>query len=556
MGQTVEQPLRWWQKGVIYQIYPLTFADGNGDGIGDLAGITRRLDYLNDGNPDGSSLGVSAIWLSPINQSPLEDGGYDISDYYAIDPVFGTMADFEQLLTEAHKREIRVILDLVINHTSNQHAWFTESRASRDNSKADWYIWRDPAEDGGVPNNWRSYFGDCGWTFEPQRNQYYFHVFAEAQPDLNWANPDVRAEIHQLIRFWLDKGVDGFRLDASSVYSKDQLFRDNPIKFGASDEDTYSNYHHLYDRDLPENHQIIREIRSVIDEYDDRVLIGETFIDSSLYQSVSFYGTDNDELHLPFSFEFPFSAWYPGHLQQQIQKQELDTPEGAWPIYFLDNHDIPRHLSRWIECSQCTDPKTVATGAATLLLTVRGTPVLYYGQELGMVNHESIPPGKQHDSVEDQEQDSSPRDGARTPMQWNCSAQAGFSFGKEIEPWLPVHENYTDINVEVELADQDSILNFYRQLIQLRKQSRALREGSWRALIDYPHEQLTYLRETEDEQVLVIINFGDQQPLKLDPSITASDWDILLSTRFAQGQTIHLPEKLDPFEISILQRSA
>ncbi|MGB5596611.1 MAG: alpha-amylase family glycosyl hydrolase, partial [Crocosphaera sp.] len=410
---------KWWETAVIYQIYPLTFADSNGDGIGDLQGIIEKLDYLNDGNADSeTSLGIDAIWLSPINQSPMVDNGYDISDYYDISDTFGTLEDFDILLSESHQRGIKVILDLVVNHTSNQHSWFLESSASKDNPKTDWYHWQDPAPDGGVPNNWLSYFGGTGWTFNEARQQYYYHTFNQNQPDLNWSNPEVKAAIFQMIRFWLDRGVDGFRLDASSVYSKDKYYRYNPVKFGATDQNNYNNQHHLYDKNLPENHQLIREIRSLIDEYKDRVLIGETFIDNRLYDSTMFYGVNNDELHLAFTFEFPFSPWYPGYLQREIIKKELITPDGAWPTYFLDNHDIPRHLSRWIECSLCTNPLGIAQASAAILLTIRGTPFLYYGQEIGMVDNLDIPQDKIQDKAIIKSESGElppPRDGARTP---------------------------------------------------------------------------------------------------------------------------------------------
>jgi alpha-glucosidase len=553
------QKTKWWQTSVIYQIYPLTFADANGDGKGDLKGIIRRLDYLNDGNPDSqTSLGIDAIWLSPINQSPMIDNGYDVSDYRDICPTFGTLADFERLLNEAHQRGIKVIMDLVINHTSNQHNWFIESSSSRDNPKSDWYLWQDPAPDGGVPNNWLSYFGGSGWTFNQQRGQYYYHTFNYNQPDINWRNPEVKAAIYDMIRFWLDKGVDGFRLDASSVYSKDQYFRDNPMKFGATDRNDYNNQHHLYNKNLAENHQIIKEIRNLIDEYNDRVILGETFIDNRLYDSIVFYGVNNDELHLPFTFEFAFSPWYPAYLQQEIEKKELLTPAGASPTYFLDNHDIPRHLSRWIECSLCTNPKAIAKAAATILLTVRGTPLLYYGQEVGMVNHLNIPPEKARDKAvaNPQSGESVPsRDGARTPMQWDDSAQAGFSFGKDVEPWLPVNENYLDVNVENKLKQDDSIFNFYKSLLRVRKNSEALQLGRWRTLIYYPYEHLAYLRETEHEKVLILINFSYEKDLGLDESIEIPMWEVLLSNKRKTGKIIDLPEKLQPFEVSILRKS-
>jgi len=432
-----------------------------------------------------------------------------------------------------------------------------ESSASPDNPKSDWYLWQDPGYNGSLPNNWLSYFGGTGWTYCEARQQYYFHVFNENQPDLNWRNPEVKAAIFDMLRYWLDKGVDGFRLDASSVYSKDPYFRDNPIKFGATDKNAYHNQHHLYDKDLPENHQILREIRALLEEYEDRVLIGETFIDSPLFDSNTFYGVDNDELHLPFAFEFPFSPWYPGYLQRQIDKKERITPQWAWPSYFLDNHDIPRHLSRWIECALCTNPQAIAKAAATLLLTMRGTPVIYYGQELGMVDFEEIPPEKRQDkAVSNSPAGETPpnRDGARTPMQWDDSVHAGFSFGKDVEPWLPVHPHYPEVNVKAEIADSDSIWHFYRNLIRVQRESEALRRGNWRTLIHHPYEQMAYLREIPKETVLVIINFAYEQPLELDVLVEPDNWQVLLSNQTEPGKLIDLPETLQPFEINVLRK--
>ena len=549
---------KWWETAVIYQIFPRTFADANGDGSGDIEGIIQKLDYLNDGNLSSeTSLHVDAIWLSPINKSPMYDNGYDVSDYCEIDTVFGTLEDFERLISKAHHRGIKVILDLVINHTSDRHPWFIESSSSTDNSKRDWYHWRDPNSEGEVPNNWLSFYNGTAWTYCEAREQYYYHTFAKQQPDLNWRNPEVQQAIYDMIRSWLDRGVDGFRLDASSVYSQDKDYRDNPLKVEAKDKNQsdFDSQHHLYDKDLPENHQIIKEIRAIIDQYQDRVLIGETFIDSGLYESVAFYGVNNDELHLPFTFDFPFSPWYPGHLQQEISKKELMTPEGAWAVYFLDNHDIPRHLSRWVECSLCDNPVGIAKAAATILMTVRGTPVLYYGQEIGMVDHENIPSEKMRDRVTiDQQGESASRDGIRTPMQWNDSVNAGFSLGKDVEPWLPVNENYQEINVKTEFEDSDSILNFYKNLIRIRKNSQVLQKGSWRTLIHYPYEHLAYVRETETEQILVVLNFSYEKPLVVDEDLEPGKWQVLLSTDYESDCIMDLPDTLKPFESSIFKR--
>ena len=560
MTRATEKPdSKWWEDGVIYQIYPLTFADGNGDGTGDLRGIIQRLDYLNDGNSEqDTSLGIDAIWLSPINNSPMVDNGYDVSDYTDICPTFGSLEDFDELLEKAHQRGIKIILDLVVNHTSNQHPWFVESSSGKDSEKADWYLWQNPLEGRDLPNNWQSYFGGTGWTHSEERGQFYYHTFNENQPDLNWHNPKVREAIYNIIRMWLERGVDGFRLDASSSYSKDPYFRDNPLKYGATDKNDYNNYHHLYDKNLPENHQIIKEIRAILDEYGDRVLIGETFIDNRLYDSLVFHGEKNNELHLPLNFEFSFSPWYPGYIQREIEKKEKLTETGNWPCYFLDNHDLPRHLSRWVECSLCVDSEAIAKASATLLLTVRGTPILYYGQELGMVDNTDIPPERLQDRavvMSNTKETPPPRDGARTPMQWDDSPHAGFSFGKDVEAWLPVHSNYPDLNVEAALQDPDSILTFYKRLIHVRKHSEALRWGRWHTLIHYPHEELAYVRETENETVLVMINFAFEQPFVIDVPLDREAWTVLLSTVYETDKVIDLNGTLEPFEVTIVQKT-
>lgn len=544
----------WWRESVIYQVYPLSFADGNGDGIGDLRGVIDRLDYLNDGNPDSpTALGVDAIWLSPVNCSPMHDSGYDVSDYYAIHPDFGTLADYKELLEAAHYRGMKVIFDLVVNHTSDQHPWFLESRSSRDNSKADWYIWHDPVPGQNCPNNWRSYFGGSGWEYVPEREQFYFHTFEAVQPDLNWRNPDVKAAIYDVLRFWLDQGVDGFRLDASSIYSKDAAFRNEPLKFGATDEDNFENYYHVHTRSLPENHQIIKEMREIVDGYGDRLLIGETFIDNETYESVIFYGINNDELHLPLTFEFPLSPHDAGYLQRSIARKENETPAGAQPCYFFDNHDIPRQLSRWKHHHLAGGRQAIAKAAATILLTVRGTPILYYGQEIGMVNHENLPADRLHDeALRNAAADAPPpRDGARTPMQWDDSPQAGFSFGKAVEPWLPVHHNYPRVNVEAELEDDQSILNFYRRLLRLRRQSEALRRGDWQPLIYYAHDYLVYLRTVATETVLVVVNFCPARSLHLDVPPPHDQWTVLLSTHYDSGKQMRISDSLQAYEVSI-----
>ena len=375
----------WWQTGVIYQIYPRSFLDSNRDGIGDLPGITSKLDYL-------QWLGVDALWLSPMYPSPMADFGYDISDYTDVHPLFGTLQDFDTLLEQAHQRNLKVILDYVPNHTSDEHPWFQMSRSSRTNEKRDWYMWRDPSPDGGPPNNWLSNFGGSAWQFDEQTGQYYLHIFDVKQPDLNWRNPDVRQAMYDVLRFWLDRGVDGFRIDVLSRMLKDEQFRDNPINKDWKEGDPLM-YRQLsqYTQDLPEIHEIVQEMRVVADHYDERVLIGEIYL--PVERVMQYYGEQLDEVHLPFNFQLvTTSTWEAGTIRQIVDTYEAALPSGAWPNWVLGNHDKPRIASRV--------GREQSRAAQMLLLTLRGTPTCYYGDELGMVNvpvpRELIydPPGK------------------------------------------------------------------------------------------------------------------------------------------------------------------
>ena len=358
----------WWKSAVLYQIYPRSFQDSNGDGVGDLRGIIERLPYL-------AELGVDALWLSPIFASPMADFGYDISDYTAIDPLFGSMADFDALLHEAHARGLKVLLDFVPNHTSDQHPWFCESRASRTSAKRDWYIWRGGAPGGGPPNNWLSEFGGSAWAFDAQSGQYYYHAFLPAQPDLNWRNPAVRAAMHDVMRFWLGRGVDGFRVDVIWHLIKDDQFRDNPPNpnFRAGDP-PHRRQLPLYSADRPEVHELIRELRGVIDEFSERLLIGEIYL--PLDRLVTYYGRDLAGVHLPFNFSLLETPWNARAVAQLIDRYEALLPDGAWPNWVLGNHDRPRVVSRIGQAQ--------ARVAAMLLLTLRGTPTLYYGDEIGL----------------------------------------------------------------------------------------------------------------------------------------------------------------------------
>lgn len=479
---------QWWQDGIIYQIYPRSFQDSTGDGVGDLSGIEARLDYLD-------WLGVDAVWISPIYPSPMVDFGYDISDYRAIHPLFGTMEDFDRLLDAVHDRGLKLILDLVPNHTSDQHPWFQEARASRDNPKRDWYIWKDPAPDGGPPTNWLSVFGGSGWAYDEHTGQYYYHAFLEEQPDLNWRNPEVRKAVYDIMRFWLDKGVDGFRVDVMWHMIKDDQFRDNPPNPDYSpDQPEHYRLIPAYSEDQAEVHGVVEEMRAVVDDYADRVLIGEIYL--PIDRLVAYYGREGSGAHLPFNFQLITLPWDVQRIHRAINEYEGALPPDGWPNWVLGNHDKARIASRVGDAQ--------ARVAAMLLLTLRGTPTMYYGDEIGMQNVE-IPP----DLVQDPRAINEPdidvgRDPYRTPMQWSNAPAAGFTSGT---PWLPVAENSSERNVEAQRADPSSILSLYRSLISLRNDERALSVGTY-APVGTTGEVLAYERAYEGRRLLVALNFS------------------------------------------------
>ncbi len=461
----------WWRHGVIYHIYPRSFSDANGDGVGDLAGITARLDYLNDGTPD--SLGVDAIWLSPFYPSPMKDFGYDVADYTGVDPLFGTLEDFDTLVTEAHARGIRVVVDLVPNHTSDQHPWFLESRSSLQSPKRDWYVWADSKPDGQPPNNWMSAFPRAGraWTFEEPTGQWYLHSFLPEQPDLNWWSPEVRAAMDEVMRFWLDRGVDGFRIDVAHRMAKDPQLRDNPLVAMGDEHDPTGQARarrlaemqlELYDEDWPEVHEILRRFRRTLDAYDDRMAVGEVYV-LDLRKLARYYGSGRDELHLAHNFVFLHQPWKPEAFRSVVDEYTALLPADAWPAQFLGNHDHSRAASRYDEGGN--GPARARVGAM-MVLTLRGTPFLYYGEELGMLDGE-IPPERVVDV--------DGRDPERTPMQWDASPGAGFSLPGGI--WY-------------------------------RKGSEALRSGSYRSLPDVPESLYAFVREAPEERLLVVLNFG------------------------------------------------
>jgi alpha-glucosidase len=499
----------WWQRGVVYQIYPRSFRDSNGDGIGDLQGIVERLDYC-------VSLGIDAVWLSPIFPSPMADFGYDVSDYINIHPMFGTLGLFDVLVGQVTKRGLKLILDFVPNHTSDQHPWFQESRRSRDNPKRDWYLWHDPAADGGPPNNWLSNFGGSAWQFDAHTGQYYYHAFLKEQPDLNWRNPQVRSAMHDVLRFWLRRGVAGFRVDVLWNLIKDDRWRDNPPNPAfLPGQNPQHRQIPLYTTDRPEVQGIVAGLRRVVDEFPDRVLIGEIYL--PVERLVAYYGAHFDGVQLPFNFQLLQAAWDARGIARLIDEYESKLPSGGWPNWVLGNHDNSRIASR-VGVDQ-------ARVAAMLLLTLRGTPTMYYADELGM-SDVAIPANRIQDPFEKNVPGMGlGRDPCRTPMQWDESANAGFSV---VEPWLPVSDDYPVVNVRSEETDPQSILALYHHLLSLRRSHEALSVGSYEPVATTGH-LLAYVRKTQSERFLVALNFGpDPHELSLDALSGAGR--VLLST--------------------------
>lgn len=480
----------WWQTGAIYHIYPRSFQDSNGDGVGDLEGVRRRLDYL-------AWLGVDAIWLSPIYPSPMRDFGYDVIDYCDVDPVFGSLEGFDRLIEEAHAQRLKVILDFVPNHTSIDHSWFRESRRSRDEPKRDWYIWRDAAPDGGPPNNWLSHFGGPAWTWDEDTRQYYYHAYLAEQPDLNWRNPHVREAMYEALRFWLRRGVDGFRVDVIWHLIKDAAFRDDPPNPAWAESDPeIERLLAIYSADRPEAHDVIAEMRQVIEAFEDRVLIGEIYL--PLERLVAYYGRDLRGAHLPFNFLLLNARWTAHDIAELIENYEAALPLGAWPNWVLSNHDRPRIAAR-VGAAQ-------ARIATMLLLTLRGTPTLYYGDELG-IGHIEIPPGLIRDPWAKREPDLGVgRDPSRTPMQWDASSFAGFSTQ---EPWLPLTPDHESRNVARLRSEEPSILTLVRRLLHFKREHRSLHSGEWRRLAS-TDDVLAYERVSGDERIFIALNFSNR----------------------------------------------
>jgi alpha-glucosidase len=503
----------WWKHAVFYEIYPRSFQDSNGDGLGDLNGITERLGYL-------QSLDIGAIWLTPVYPSPLVDFGYDISDYENIDPQYGTLADFDRMVAEAKARHIRVIMDMVMNHTSDQHKWFLESASSRTNPKRDWFIWQDPkgyTADGKPipPNNWISGFGGSAWQYDPRTKQFYYHEFYKQQPDLNWRNPEVEKAMFDTVRFWLDRGVSGFRFDAVPSLFEDQKLRDNPAMGGINAqgdpilEDTYTN-------NLPEVHDVMRRLRAMVNHYPgDRVLIGETYLPSVQELDKWYGGSKHDELQLPMDMQVGFTNKLDASLLRQRINDAETSIDGNQPLFVFDNHDNKRSWDRY---GDGVHNEAIAKVLATLLLTSRSTPLMYYGEELGMST--SVPTRKE--DVKDpigitgwpKEKG---RDGERTPMQWNGEKNAGFSTASTT--WLPIGVDYKTVNVRVEEGEPDSMLNWYKTLIAFRRSNPALRNGTMVMLDKNNPSVLSFVRKGVDggPSVVVAVNCtGEPQTVSFD----------------------------------------
>jgi alpha-glucosidase len=523
----------WWRGAVIYQIYPRSFLDTNGDGIGDLPGIVERLDYI-------AGLGVDAIWISPFFTSPMADFGYDIADFCGVDPMFGTLADFDRVLKKAHDHGLKVMIDQVLSHCSSAHAWFQESRQSRDNPKADWFVWADPKPDGSPPNNWLSLFGGVAWTWEPRRSQYYLHNFLPSQPDLNFHNPEVSAAQLDNLKFWLDRGVDGFRLDSINFPYHDALLRDNPAKpahlrtgRGFSPDNPYAYQYHIHNNTQPENLGLLEDVRALLDRYDDVGALGEISSEDSLATTAEYCTARR--LHMAYSFELLTEDGSARHIRSTVEALEARMRDG-WPCWAVSNHDVQRAVSRW--GSGDADP-ALARQLIALVCSLRGAVCLYQGEELGLpeadLPYEALrdPYGKAFWP------NFKGRDGCRTPLPWTDGPQGGFSQGT---PWLPVPEAHRVRSVAVQNADSDSTLHAARAFLRWRKQQPALVHGSIRFL-DAPEPLLAFVRESADERLLLVFNLSAVPARWAAPANTS----LLAIPGFSgvthDGENLHLPAR-------------
>jgi len=519
----------WWKHGVIYQLYPRSFMDSNDDGIGDLRGVIEKLDYL-------KKLGIAAIWLSPIYQSPMEDYGYDIVDYRSIDPSYGTMDDFKELLSLAHQKGIRIIMDMVMNHSSHLHRWFIESKSSLDNPKRDWYIWK-AKRNGKVPTNWKSAFGGSVWQWDQHTQQYYLHSFLKGQPDLNWRNKKLREAFFDVFKFWLDLGVDGFRLDVINFIVKDKKFRDNMGSIWS-----WSFNAKLYSRNRDSSIKIVRNLRQLVDRYDDRMLVGEIYTPppGNNKTVINYLGDGDNALHLAFDFSLIFRFWNAHSYYKCIQSWEDNLPVKGWPSYVLSNHDILRSYNR---LGIGNNKAAKAKISAILLLTLRGTPFIYYGEEIGMQNqkikkrHIRDPLGKKLWPF------FSGRDKSRTPMQWSDKKNGGFSKSK---PWLPSNRNYLSVNVEKQKTDQNSLLNHYTRLMKIRNSYQALSAGRMIFEQTGENEILSYTRGFSHQRIHILLNFGNKKSIAGLPK--GYQWKVIFSTHKRLAESFENNISLKPFE--------
>ena len=552
-----EEKKAWWKEAVIYQIYPRSFADSNGDGIGDLNGITAHLDYL-------ETLGIDVIWLSPVYKSPNDDNGYDISDYRDIMDDFGTMEDFDRLLAEAHRHHIKIVMDLVVNHTSDEHAWFIESRSSKDNPYRDYYIWKDP-KNGKEPNNWGACFGGSAWEFDERTGMYYLHCFSKKQPDLNWENPKVRDEVFDMMNWWCEKGIDGFRMDVISMISKDQSYPDGPVEDGL-----YGSFG-PYVCNGPRVHEFLQEMNNRVLSHYDLLTVGEA-AGVTIDEAKKYANSDGTELGMVFQFEHvdlvksPIGKWTDQKPQltdfrRVMNKWQYELEGKAWNSLFLDNHDQPRVVSRFGNDSEAYRVIS-AKMLATCLHMMKGTPYIYQGEELGMTNvyfdkledyrdiesinafHQYVDSGivKAEDMMRYLKEIS--RDNARTPMQWDDSKNAGFTDGT---PWINVNPNYKEINAKAAVADPNSVFHYYQELIKLRHTLPIIVYGKFQGLLDDSETIYAYERHLDGQVLTVACNFTDQEQ-------DCTLFDDLAGEELISNYKEHKAGKLQPYEARVILR--
>ena len=498
----------WWRGAVIYQVYPRSFQDTDANGLGDIKGVTRRLPHI-------AALGVDAIWLAPFFTSPMADMGYDVADYCDVDPIFGTLADFDEMMAAAHELGLKVIIDQVISHTSDRHPWFMESRASRDNPKADWYVWADPKPDGTAPNNWLSIFGGPGWEWDGVRRQYYQHNFLISQPDLNFHHPEVQDAVLSAVKFWLDRGVDGFRLDTVNYYFCDKKLRDNPAALVATagldapESNPYGMQNHLYDKTQPENIAFLKRFRALLDQYENRTTVGEVGDGARSLETVAAYTSGGDKLHMCYTFDLLGPDFTPAHFRRCVSDFQDSVIDG-WVCWAFSNHDVRRHVSRFAETEE--EQPRVAKLAISLLSTLRGSICLYQGEELGLPEAEL--------AFEDLRDPYGirfwpafkGRDGCRTPMPWEASrAHAGFTTADK--SWLPVPYQHAALAVDKQEADEDSVLHHYRRTLAFRAEHAALRDGDM-TFLDGTEDVLAFTRSKDDETLLFVFNLS-REPVKV-----------------------------------------